>query len=244
MKKTTILSILGLTMVAAVFLTAFSVKNAPQSDTDVTFEQFLMQFPAKSLPYTLDENSLVAGLNKSLTADRSQASYRSLEQPKKLKHQYFKFLPNLSGESSFNRLPIAVEPIAILATADNFAVLYSINRSFSAGFRTYNIAVLNKKGKQISCNVVGNVLPQNIVSCTVSAELMAELKTWKPIWKLDFDENGSVDNMITDISLVESQTVNLMAPTPEFVSPYSKRERIAPIVPLDAPTTEAGIKSK
>lgn len=213
MKKTTILPILGLALVAAVFLTAFSVKRtAPQTDPEATFEAFLAQFPPQQLPYSIAEKSLRTQLEQ-YTADFNNPISTAAHTARRLDWKFYRFLPNLDAESSFSRLPMQAEPIALFALRDNYAVLYSTSRSYGYGFCTYNIAVLDKKGVQISCNPVAKVMPETLVSADISTALQAEIKTWRIEWKKDYQKNGLEGNKIKNLVHEESETIDLMKPT-------------------------------
>ena len=186
MKKTTFLPLLSLTLVAVALLTAFSVKKVFLSDPEVTFEEFLQQFPAQQLPYALDENSLKVRLDQYVHQVNHPNAERNSVQTARLDWKYYQFLPDLENEASFSRLPMQAEPVALFATANNFAVLYSTSRSFRSGYATYHVSVFDKTGVQISSNMVGKVMPESIVSATISHSLQAEISTWKIEWKKDF----------------------------------------------------------
>ncbi len=229
MKKTTILPILGLAVVAAVSLTAFSIKNVPQSNPEATFEEFLAQFPQQQLPYSLSETSLRAQLDHYVANFNNPVATKPATKPRRLDWQYYRFLPSLDAESSFSRLPMQAEPIAMFAANDKYAVLYSSSRSYGYGYSTYYIAVLDKLGAQISCNEVGKVMPQTIVSATVSKDLQAELKTWRIEWKKDYEQNGLEGNKIAGLTHVDTQSLDLMKPTTP-VERGIKRRSITPII--------------
>lgn len=229
MKKTIILPILGLLLVAALFLTASSVPPAPETDWEATFEDFLAQFPTQQLPYTITENSLRLQLDQYVAGFNKSAPTSTNIKPRHLDWHFYKFLPNLATEATFSRMPMEVEPVALLVTTDNYAIIYKTSRSYGYGFSTYSIAVLDKKGPQISCNEVGKVMPEKLISFTIAQNLQAEQKTWHIQWKKNYDRNGLEGNMIKDLAYVESKSLDLMMPTPlpltreqRFLSPKTK----------------------
>ncbi len=214
MKKTTILPILGLALVAAVSLTAFSVKKVPQNNPEATFEEFLAQFPPQQLPYSLTETSLRTQLEQYVAYFNDPvATTTAQERQKRLDWKFYRFLPNLDAESSFSRLPMQAEPIALFVLQDKYAVLYSTSRSYGYGFSTFNIAVLDKKGAQISCNQVGKVMPETLVSAVISNTLQAEVKTWNIEWKKDYKKNGLEGNKVKNLVHAETATLDLLTPT-------------------------------
>lgn len=242
MKKTTFLPILGLMLAGAALLTAFSVKNVFLNDPEVTFEEFLQQFPQQKLPYALDENSIKVRLDQYVAQVNNPEANPGIPQTHRLDWKYYDFLPDLENEARFSRLPMQAEPVALFAVADRYAVLYSTSRSYRFGFATYHISVFDQKGHQISSNMVGKVMPESIVSATISADLQAELKTWRIDWKKSYEKNGIDGNKITGLTYVETTRVDLMKPTPS----EKKRLRHEELVPQIEENTDAteGAKSK
>ena len=243
MKKTTFLPVLGLMLAAAVFLTAFSDKKPLLNDPEVTFEEFLQQFSEKSLPYSLDENSLKAQLDKYVTQVNHPDKETYKEQPKRLDWKYYQFLPDLKNEASFSRLPMQAEAVAMFAAGDKIGVMYSTSRSFRFGYATFHVCVFDKKGNQISNNVVGKVMPESIMSASISKMLQATLKSWHIDWKKDYAKNGLDGNQIKGLSLVESSNLDLTLPTPKSEGRFDKR-MIAPPVIEEMPQSVESIKSK
>ena len=241
MKKTTFL--LGLILAATALLTAFSVKNAFRNDPEVAFEEFLQQFPAQQLPYSLDEKSLRVRLDHYVSIYNNTAPDQQYLQTERLDWKYYQFLPDLETEANFSRFPTQAEPVSMFATTDNGAFLYATSRRFSSGYATYYLSVFDKKGHPISSNIVGKVMPETIVSAAISASLQAELKTWRIEWKKDYGEAGLKGNKIKGLSYVESNRIDLTKPTPKG-DPNRFKKLIAPPVIEEAPTEVEGVKSK
>jgi hypothetical protein len=242
MKKTTLLPALALFIVAATALTAFSVKKAILNDNEVTFKEFLQQFPEQKLPYVLDESSLKARLDQYVTQVNNPSAENYNVQTRRLDWKFFKFLPDLAAESSFSRLPMQAEPVALLTTGQNYAVLYSTNRSYRSGYATYYLSVFDKKGEQISSNLVGKVMPEDMTSATISQNLHAELKHWKIEWKKDYETHGLDGNKIKGLSLVQNESIDLNKPTPKAPNRLEKL-RMPLQEPLLVPEPE-GSKTK
>lgn len=225
MKKTTLLPALALFIVAATALTAFSVKKAILSDPEVTFEEFLQQFPEQKLPYVLDENSLKARLDEYVVQVNHPSRENYNVQSRRLDWKFFQFLPDLAAEASFSRLPMQAEPIALLAAGKNYAVLYSTSRSYRSGYAYYYLSVFDKKGVQISSNLVGSVMPESLLSSTITQTLQAELRHWKIEWKKDYDTHGLDGNKIKGLALVQSESIDLNKPTLKAPSRFEKKHQ-------------------
>jgi len=134
------------------------------------------------------------------------------------------------------------EPVAMFAVADKFAVMYSTSRSFRTGYATFHVSVFDKEGHQISSNIVGKVMPETLVSATISNTLQVDMKTWRIEWKKDYGTNGLDGNKIKGLTHVETATVDLTKPTPKRPSRFE--EMIAPPLLEPSPAEPEGIKSK
>lgn len=224
MKKITLLSILTLALVSAISLTAFSVKNATPAEKDPDFKEFLKQFPKQSLPYSLDEKDMLGDLQQYVAdINNPKKSYTPSKKVNRLDWEYYKFLPGLKFESSFSRVPMQTEPVAMFALNDNYAVIYRSSRSFHFGYSTYKLAYFDKKGEQLSLNTIGMVGTESIMSAVISKDLQAELKTWKIDWDKDYLENGLDDNKITGLSYLESKHLDLINSS-EAVNPFDDKK--------------------
>lgn len=241
MKKTSIF--LGITLSAVALLTAFSNKKTPLLDPEPTFEEFLGQFPKKSLPYSLDEKSLKSKLEKFVDQVNHPRKETYNGQAKRLEWPYYRFLPDLQNEASFSRLPVQAEALAMFAAGDKVAVVYSTSRSLHFGYATYYLSLFDEKGRQISSNVIGKVMPETILSANISKSLQAELKSWHIDWQKPYEDNGLDGNRITGLTFMESSRLDLNVPTNNRVAPFDKRSILPPDID-DLPQSVENIKSK
>lgn len=240
MKTNTLLPLAGLLAITA-FLSAFSAKKTVVKDPEITFQDFLAQFPAQRLPYALDEKSLQNNLNAYVMSINGQKGSDEQVHFDRLKWDYFKFLPELENEAMFSRLPLQVEPVAVFATADHIGVLYGTSRGSRFAYATYHLTLLDPAGKFISTNMVGKVMPDVIVSSLISSDFQAKLQSWTINWQKDYEKTGIQGNKIKSISPYETATVDLKKPTPQPASRI--KEMLAPPVLEEAQPLE-GVKSK
>ena len=220
MKKTTLFPAIGLFVAISAVLTAFSLKNT--DDSKITFKEFLDQFPAATLPYKLDKDTLKASLDRYVQFSNNRNENAKLEVKPRLAEKYLQFLPDVDHESRFSRMPLTVEPIALLASGDHPAVLYGTSRSFRAAYIMYYVAVFEKNGKQISVNMVGKLLPEEIVAATISTGLRAALVSYKVVWKKNYQDTGIRDNSIEDLKRTGTAAINLLKPTALKYSPIKE----------------------
>lgn len=147
-------------LLAAAFLFAVAA-NAQNA----TFEGFLQQFPKATLPYTLGEQDLRTQLE-------SRAANQPLTKAKRLAWEYYDFLPALEEDARENRMPIYPEPIAMLETENNYAVIYNTGRNFAVSTKLTISQFLIKK--EIS------LLPAaSLVLIQLHSPLLLSMKTLK-----------------------------------------------------------------
>lgn len=240
MKTNTLLPLVGLLAITA-FLSGFSAKKTAAPDPEITFQDFLAQFPAQRLPYTLDEKSLQNNLNAYVREINDQADNNETYHVNRLGWDYFKFLPELENQAMFSRLPLQVEPVAVFATANYVAVLYGTSRGSRFAYATYHITMLDPSGKFISTNMVGKVMPDAILSANIAADFQVTTQSWNIKWQKDYDKTGIQGNKIKGLALAGTASIDLTQPTP---LPESRiKELLAPPVLEEAKPLE-GVKSK
>lgn len=181
-------------------LVSLFATNVNAQDT-TTFQDFLAQFPAASLPYNFSTEEL-----------QSQLQNRTAAKAKRLGWEFYQFLPELERSAQFSSMPVCPEPIAKFETEDNIAVLYNIARGLSRGTKTYSITIFDKKGNYVGTHFVAGVNPTSLTVATIAENLNADVKEYKVNWANDFSTFGPQDNKVLNIELVESQLLDLVAP--------------------------------
>jgi hypothetical protein len=193
MKKATAIPTILLTL-ASLFAFNANAQDAP------TFQDFLTQFPAATLPYSFSTEDLQGQLQNA-TATKSA----------KLGWEYYSFLPELERSAQFSSMPVAPEPVAKFETENNIAVLYNIARGLNRGTKTYSITVFDKKGTYIGTHFVAGVNPQTLTAATINENLTADVKEYKVNWAKEYCTFGATDNRVTGVELTEAQTLDLVA---------------------------------
>ncbi len=192
MKKTTAIPTI-LIALASLFAFKATAQNAP------SFQDFLAQFPAATLPYTFNAQDL-----------QSQLENRTAAKAKRLGWEFYQFLPELERSAQFSSMPVYPEPVAKFETEDHIAVLYNIARGFMRGTKTYSISVFDKKGNYIGSHYVAGVNPNSLTVATINEQLNADVKEYKVNWANDYREFGAQGNQITGLTLMEMQTLDLI----------------------------------
>ena len=172
--------------------------NAKAQDTK-TFQDFLAQFPAATLPYNFSTEEL-----------QGQLQNYTAEKAKRLGWEYYEFLPELERSAQFSSMPVYPEPVAKFETENNIAVLYNIARGLSRGTKTYSITIFDKQGNYIGTHFVAGVNPNTLTVATIAENLNADVKEYKVNWANDYRTFGANDNEITGLQLTESQTLDLI----------------------------------
>lgn len=205
---------LGLLLVAAL-LTGFSIQKALTRDPEVTFKDFIAQFPQQRLPYALDAVSLQNNLNFYVAKVNGKNTDSQLGRPfDKLDWAYYKFLPQLENEAMFSRLPLQVEPIALFVTNEYRAVMYSTSRGARYGYGSYYITVFDREEKYISTNLIGCTNPEDMMSADITPDLQVVTHTWKVNWKNEYQLSGLHNNRVEGISPTGSGQIDLTFPKP------------------------------
>ena len=210
--KKTIFSVAILLAASALLFSSFSGKTTqPVVLGDVTFEDFLKQFPAGSLPYALDEKALQSRLELEVARLNDPENYVAPIR-QRLKWEYYQFLPSLKQSSMFSRNPVTAEPVAAINTDRYHVVIYLTGRGFSRNYGEYYVAVFNNKGRHIATNLVGSVYPTTLVSFELDKILQVNTKTWQVNWEKDYDEHGLEDNKITGLAFLEAKSFDATKP--------------------------------
>lgn len=186
-------------LLAAAFLFAVAA-NAQNA----TFEGFLQQFPKATLPFTLGEQDLRNQLE-------SRAANQPLTKAKRLAWEYYDFLPALEEDARENRMPIYPEPIALLETENNYAVIYNTGRTFARQYKTYNIAVFDKKGNFVATRCIAGVNPTALAAATIDENLEITIKEYSINWTKDYSTNGIEGNSIQELVPTSVRTVHATA---------------------------------
>lgn len=242
MKKTTLLPLAALLVVAAL-LTAFTVHHKRQADSEVTFQDFIAQFPAQRLPYALDEKSLLANLELYVDEVNNRHNGTAARIRHRLDYEFNQFLPELDLESRFSRLPIQVEPIAVFTTAQHIAVLYGVSRGYGFQFAKYQITVFDHQGAFVSQNKIGAVSTDKLQSALIDQNLQASTRYWKINWSKDYDQTGVNNNRIKGLCALHTESFDLRVPTPKPSTRFGKELLVPTVEETDAIPVE-GTRSK
>ncbi len=194
MKKTTAIPTILLTL-ASIFAFNANAQDAP------TFQDFLAQFPAASLPYNFSAQEL-----------QGQLENRTATKAKRMGWEFYEFLPELERSAQFSSMAVHPEPVAKFETENNIAVLYNIARGLNRGTKTYTISVFDKKGNYIGSHFVAGVNPNTLTVATIDENLNADVKEYQINWASDFREVGFQGNQITNLILTDLQTLELTTP--------------------------------
>ncbi len=192
MKKTTVIPTILLALVSL-----FAINLKAQDTT--SFQDFLAQFPAATLPYSFNAEDL-----------QGQLQNRTAAKATRLGWEFYQFLPELERSAQFSSMPVHPEPVAKFETENNIAVLYNIARGLSRGTKTYSITIFDKQGNYIGTHFVAGVNPNMLTVATITENLNADVKEYKVNWANDFRANGFQNNQITNIELTASQTLDLI----------------------------------
>jgi len=165
---------------------------------DVTFQDFLAQFPKASLPYTFNAEEM-----------KGQLETRQASKAARLDWSFYHFLPELERSAAHSNMPVCPEPVAAFETNEYTAVLYNIARGFSRGNKTYSITVFTKQGEYVGTHFVAGVNPETMTVATISETLSASVNEYKVNWANDYRANGHIGNKVTDLSLVDTATLEL-----------------------------------
>ncbi len=194
MKKTTAIPTILLT-IASIFAFNANAQDAP------TFQDFLAQFPAATLPYNFSAQEL-----------QGQLENRTAAKAKRMDWGFYQFLPELERSAQFSSMAVHPEPVAKFETENNIAVLYNIARGLNRGTKTYTISVFDKKGNYIGSHFVAGVNPNTLTVATIDENLNADVKEYKINWASDFREVGLQGNQVTGLTLTDIQTLELTTP--------------------------------
>ena len=178
--------------------------TTPAAEETVTFQDFLQQFPAQNLPYSITEEDLQAQLT---ATTKSKA--------KRLSWEYYQFIPTLERSAQTSRMTVYPEPIAAFETADNFAVLYNLARGLSKGNKCLEIAVFDKEGNFIASRVIAGVNANTLTAAQIDEALNATVKAYEINWASDVRENGIDGNEIIGLNLIEKENIDLKIDTNE-----------------------------
>lgn len=179
-------------------LSSFFAIDANAQDT-TTFQDFLAQFPAATLPYNFSTEEL-----------QGQLQTRTAAKAKRLGWEYYQYLPELERSAQFSSMPVYPEPVAKFETENNIAVVYNIARGLSRGTKTYSITIFDKEGNYVGTHFVAGVNPNTLTVATIAENLNADVKEYKVNWANDYRTFGVQDNQVTSLELTESQILDLV----------------------------------
>lgn len=189
----------NLKVIPAIFLVLLSIATLhPQ---EPTFQDFLDQFPAATLPYTFDATKL-----------QDQIETRSIGKVKRLGWEFYQFLPELERSAQFSSKPVHPEPVAVFETDEFYAVLYNVARGLTRGTKTYSISVFEKDGAYIGTHFVAGVNAQNLTVATIDEHLKASVLEYQISWENEFRYNGAPNNKVNNLILKDSQEFELTTP--------------------------------
>lgn len=241
MKKTTFLPLLGLFILASL-LTAFTVQKVFRNDSDVTFKDFLKQFPKEKLPFEFSEKDLRSQLDLCVAYYNGNAKAGYDHKVNRLDWKYYKFLPGLDLESRFSRMPVTAEPVALLTAGDNIAVVYTSGYGLRIVYRNYLVTVFTKDGQFVSQNNLGGVGTEKANTFSFDRDLNVTVKSWDINWESDYSNSGIGNNKVTGLTQTDVKVIDLKTPTPKPEYHY-KKELIAPLPP-DEPAKPDGARTK
>lgn len=148
-------------------IAAMTFLAAPAPAQTVSFDQFLQQFPAATLPFSIDADALQADLSNN---EPSQVA--------RLDWAYFEFLPELENNAQFCRMPVYPEPVARFETDKYHAVLYNLARGASKGSKFYTISVFDKEGTHLGTHYIGGITNKQMNAFSISTDLIATVNSF------------------------------------------------------------------
>lgn len=189
----------NLKVIPAIFLVLLNIAHLHAQEP--TFQDFLDQFPAATLPYSFNQEKL-----------QEQIEIRPTTKIKALGWEFYSFLPELERSAQFSSKPVHPEPVAVFETDEYYAVLYNVARGLTRGTKTYSISVFEKDGTYVGTNFVAGVNAQYLTVATIDEHLKASLVEYQISWEQEFRFNGAPNNKVSDLILNDTQTLELTAP--------------------------------
>lgn len=183
-----------------------AVRSIPEPQPGNAFKEFLAQFKPASLPYSISSKKLQEQMTSALKETNSKRSKKigRLEDPEG-------FLP-YDRLSMISRVPTYREPEVQLATADHYAVIYSVSRGFSRPYKTYIAVVFDKKGTALASHRIAEISHDFLAAATIDANLQATVQTYRINWKED-EENPDAERRIAGLTPETSKVFDLSQPS-------------------------------
>ena len=190
----------NLKVIPAIFLVLLNIATLHAQEP--TFQDFLDQFPAATLPYSFRAEDL-----------QGQIETRSTEKVKCLGWEFYQFLPELERSAQFSSKPVHPQPVAVFETDAFYAVLYNVARGLTRGAKTYSISVFEKNGAYIGTHFVAGVNTQYMTVATIDEQLKASLLEYKISWENEIRYKGEMPaGKVSTLILKDSQTLELTEP--------------------------------
>jgi hypothetical protein len=216
MKKVIFFSAFYLFATVAIAGNDNGLNGDPKPDTQkVTFQDFLLQFPKGSLPYTFSESDLQHQL------DVRAGNTLPVEKPQHLGWEYYEFLPDLEEIAGHSSMPIYPEPVISFETEKYYAVVYNTGRAFAKQYKTYNVALFSKEGKHMGTYCIAGVQPGVLTAATLDEQLQVTIKEYQVKWEKNVEQAGVKGNTVTGINLLKTKQVDLLTGGQSSLTPYS-----------------------
>lgn len=178
------------------FITSLMLFTAVSSYAqEVSFQDFLSQFPKASLPFSLNERDVIH------SGQEGTASAR-------LDWAFFEFLPELEASAQFSRMVVYPEPIARFETGHNHAVLYNLARGLNKNSKFFTISVYDKHGTHLGTHYVGGIQGTRLHTFTIQEDLKALVR----IFEGPGSGNQPAQPSIQSLRSAGQQMVELLAP--------------------------------
>lgn len=167
----------------------------PSSAQEVSFQDFLLQFPKATLPFSINERDL---LNSSLTTAESV----------RLDWAFFEFLPELEASAQFSRMVVYPEPVARFESGNKHAILYNLARGLHKNSRYYTLSVYDQYGTHLGTHYVGGIQGSRLHAFTIEENLKAIVR----IFEGPGSDSRAAQPSIQSLRSAGQQMIELLAP--------------------------------
>ncbi len=186
---------------AAVLLSFCSfVVKAQSTDTTVTFQEFIAQFPVAQLPYQIGEEAL-----------RSEVQQGGTPMARRLAVEYFDFLPVLDEMARRDNMAVSAQPVAAFSTPTHIAVLYNTGRKYARQYKTYHLTVFDRQGNLVASRCLGGVNATNMTAFDLDAQLQVTARAYRLDWMKNIHTNGPIGNTLVDAYALPVQQFSAVA---------------------------------
>ncbi len=177
-------------------IACLSVANLnPAIAQEVSFEEFLQQFPKTALPFSLSERDVLSSSQQSVESAR-------------LDWAFFEFLPELEASAQFSRMVVYPEPVARFEAGKNHAVLYNLARGLHRNSKYYTLSVYDQYGTHLGTHYVGGMQGTRLHAFTIQENFKAIVR----IFEGPGHDNQSIQPSIQSLRSAGQQMIELLAP--------------------------------